>query len=85
MLIYAQLIAWKDGDSNLLVDRDEIKCLSSVSELNDDAESIYELHKEANRLNEPGSMWTDIVLLPTRPSLQLELKTVVKKIEIPVA
>ncbi|KAI3469694.1 hypothetical protein Pfo_026357 [Paulownia fortunei] len=80
-----RLIAWKDGDSNLLVDPDEIKCLTSVSDLNDEAESIYELYKEPDQINEPGSVWKDIVLLSTRPSLQLELKTAVKKIEIPVA
>ncbi|KAK6138730.1 hypothetical protein DH2020_027527 [Rehmannia glutinosa] len=79
------LIAWKDGDSKLLVDPDEIKCLTSVSELNDEAESIYELYKEPNQVYEPGSVWNDIVLLSTRTSLQLELKTVVKKIEVPVA
>ncbi|KAK6138729.1 hypothetical protein DH2020_027529 [Rehmannia glutinosa] len=80
-----ELIAWKDGDSKLLVDPDEIKCLTSVSELNDEAESIYELYKEPNQVYEPGSVWNDIVLLSTRTSLQLELKTVVKKIEVPVA
>ncbi|KAG8370338.1 hypothetical protein BUALT_Bualt14G0106400 [Buddleja alternifolia] len=79
------LIAWKDGDSNLLVDRDEIKCLTSVSELNDEAESIYELYKEAKQISEAGSVWNDIVLFPTRESVQLELKTVVKKIESPFA
>ncbi|KAK6161394.1 hypothetical protein DH2020_004775 [Rehmannia glutinosa] len=79
------LIAWKDGDSKLLVDPEEIKCLTSVSELNDEAESIYELYKEPNQVYEPGSVWNDIVLLSTRTSLQLELKTVVKKIEVPVA
>ncbi|EYU32994.1 hypothetical protein ABFS82_07G041400 [Erythranthe guttata] len=78
------LIAWKDGDSKLLVDREDINCLTSVSELNDDAESIFELHKGSDRINEPGSVWKDVVLLPTRSSLQLELKNVVKKIEVPV-
>ncbi|KAL0376723.1 UNVERIFIED_CONTAM: Calmodulin calcium-dependent NAD kinase [Sesamum calycinum] len=80
-----RLIAWKDGDSNLLVDPNEIKCLESVSNLNDEAESVYELYKEPDQIHEPGSVWNDVVLLSTRESLQLELKTAVKKIEIPVA
>ncbi|KAL3828727.1 hypothetical protein ACJIZ3_017529 [Penstemon smallii] len=76
------LIAWKDGDSHLLVDPDEIKCLTSVKDLNDEAESIYELYKDPDHITEDGSVWKDIVLVPTRPSLQLELKTTLKKIEI---
>ncbi|KAK4405821.1 Calmodulin calcium-dependent NAD kinase [Sesamum angolense] len=80
-----RLIAWKDGDSRLLVDPNEIKCLESVSNLNDEAESVYELYKEPDQIHEPGSVWNDVVLLSTRESLQLELKTAVKKIEIPVA
>ncbi|KAL2230014.1 UNVERIFIED_CONTAM: Calmodulin calcium-dependent NAD kinase [Sesamum indicum] len=80
-----RLIAWKDGDSNLLVDPDEIKCLESVSNLNDEAESVYELYKGPDQIHEPGSVWNDVVLLSTRASLQLELKTAVMKIEIPVA
>ncbi|CAI9771283.1 unnamed protein product [Fraxinus pennsylvanica] len=80
-----RLIAWKDGDSNLLVDPDEIKCLTSVSTLNEEAESIYELYKELDQTTEPGSVWKEMVLLPTRASLQQELKTVIQKIEISVA
>ncbi|KAK4482819.1 hypothetical protein RD792_009989 [Penstemon davidsonii] len=79
------LIAWKDGDSHLLVDPDEIKCLTSVKDLNDEAESIYELYKDPDHISEDDSVWKDIVLVPTRPSLQLELKNTVKKIEIPVS
>lgn len=79
-----QLIAWKDGESNLLVDPDEIKCLTSVCNLNEEAESIYELYREHDQITEPGSVWKEMVLLPTRASLQQELKTVVQKIEISV-
>ncbi|CAA3016331.1 P-loop nucleoside triphosphate hydrolase superfamily [Olea europaea subsp. europaea] len=79
-----RLIAWKDGDSNLLVDPDEIKCLTSVCNLNEEAESIYELYREHDQITEPGSVWKEMVLLPTRASLQQELKTVVQKIEISV-
>ncbi|XP_075478295.1 calmodulin calcium-dependent NAD kinase-like [Primulina tabacum] len=80
-----KLIAWKDGNSKILVDTDEIKCLDSVTNLNDEAECIYELNKDPEQINKPGSVWKDIVLLPTRPSLQQELKSVVKKIETPVS
>ncbi|GER56163.1 P-loop containing nucleoside triphosphatehydrolases superfamily protein [Striga asiatica] len=80
-----RLIAWKDGGCNLLVDPDEIKCLTSVSELNDEAESIHELYKEAGQMYDQGSVWKDIVLISTRASVQLELKTAVKKIEITAA
>lgn len=76
-----QLIAWKDGDSNLLVDSDEIKCLTRVGSLNADADSVYELHSEPNPIFEPGSVWNDIVLCPSRAGLQLELRTSIKKIE----
>ncbi|KAL3649072.1 hypothetical protein CASFOL_005475 [Castilleja foliolosa] len=76
-----KLIAWKDGDSKLLVDQDDIKCLTSVSELNDEAESIYNLYKEPSQVDEPGSIWRNIVMISTRASLQLELRTVVNKIE----
>ncbi|PIN08839.1 hypothetical protein CDL12_18586 [Handroanthus impetiginosus] len=80
-----RLIAWKDGDCKLLVDPDEIKWLSSVSNLNDEAESVYELYKEADQIMQPGSVWNDVVLFPTRGSLQLELLNAVKKIETSVA
>ncbi|KZV48206.1 hypothetical protein F511_10792, partial [Dorcoceras hygrometricum] len=80
-----QLIAWKDGNSKILVDVDEIKCLDAVTSLNDEAKCIHELHKNPDQIYESGSVWKDLVLLPTRPSLQLELKTVVKKIETPVS
>ncbi|XP_073119649.1 calmodulin calcium-dependent NAD kinase-like isoform X2 [Henckelia pumila] len=80
-----RLIAWKDGTSKILVDTDDIKCLDLVTNLNDEAECIYELNKlDPDQINKPGSVWKDIVLLPTRHSLQLELKTVVKKIETPL-
>ncbi|KAI8561119.1 hypothetical protein RHMOL_Rhmol04G0312300 [Rhododendron molle] len=76
------LIAWKDGENKLLVEPDEIKCLTTVSNLNDDAECIYELYPDQPDLvYRPGSVWKDIVLLPSRASLQLELKTAIQKME----
>ncbi|KAG6393384.1 hypothetical protein SASPL_147623 [Salvia splendens] len=76
-----RLIAWKDGDSKLLVDRDDIKCLTRVKELNEEAESIYELYKDPAIMYEAESVWNDIVLHSARDSLQLQIQTVVKKIE----
>ncbi|KAL6989819.1 hypothetical protein U1Q18_015569 [Sarracenia purpurea var. burkii] len=75
------LIAWKDGENKLLVDADEIKSLTKVSNLNDDAESIYELYTESEQIYESGSVWKDVVLLPSRASLQMELRAAIQKIE----
>lgn len=80
-----QLIAWKDGENKLLVDPDEIKCLTSVRELNEEADSIYEIYKDSKQINEDGSVWNNIVLIPTRPTLQMDLRNAVKKLEILVA
>ncbi|KAK3043469.1 hypothetical protein RJ639_002048, partial [Escallonia herrerae] len=76
-----RLIGWKDGDNKLLSDPDEIKCLAAVSSLNDEAESLYELYTPPNLIYEPGSVWKDIVLSPTRASIQLELRAAIEKIE----
>ncbi|KAA8548754.1 hypothetical protein F0562_000438 [Nyssa sinensis] len=70
-----RLIAWKDGNNKLLVDPEEIKSLTMVSSLNDAADSIYELYPNPDMICEPGSVWKDMILLPTRASLQQELKT----------
>lgn len=75
-----QLIAWKDGDSKLLVDPDD-KSLTTVSTLNDKAESVYELYGDPNPIFKPGSLWKDIVLFPSRASIQLELRNSLQKIE----
>ncbi|CAL5413475.1 unnamed protein product [Camellia sinensis] len=75
-----KLIAWKDGENNLLIEPNEIKCLNTVSNLNDDADSIYELYAQPD-LHKPGSVWKDIVLVPSRASLQMELKTAIQKVE----
>ncbi|KAG5078291.1 hypothetical protein JHK82_056986 [Glycine max] len=76
-----KLIGRKDGDHNLLVDREEIKCLETLGSLNAGADSIYELHKEPSPIMEPGSVWNDIVMSPSRPSDQKELKESIQKIE----
>ncbi|KFK42767.1 hypothetical protein AALP_AA1G037100 [Arabis alpina] len=76
-----RLIAWKDGDSRLLVDPEDIECLKRVSNLNPDAESIIELYPDPSELTKPGSVWNDVVLVPSRPKVQKELSDVIKKIE----
>ncbi|KAB2625533.1 hypothetical protein D8674_017193 [Pyrus ussuriensis x Pyrus communis] len=76
-------IGWKDGDNKLLVDQEEIKCLTNLSNLNSKAESIYELYMQnPSLILEPGSLWKDIVLCSSRPSLQLKLRAIIQKIEI---
>lgn len=76
-----QLIAWKDGNSKLLVDPEDIECLKRVSSLNPDAESIYELYLDPSQLCKPGSVWKDVVLVPSRPKVQKELSDAIKRIE----
>lgn len=76
------MIGWKEGVHKLLVDPDE-KCLTYVSNLNDEADSVLELYPQSNQLFESGSVWNDIVLSPTRATPQLELKTAIEKIENP--
>ncbi|KAK6914040.1 Zeta toxin domain, partial [Dillenia turbinata] len=77
-----RLIGWKDGDNNLLVDPEEIKCLSHVSSLNDEADTIYDLYNShPSPFDDPRSVWNDIVLSPSRVALQSELKISIQKIE----
>lgn len=75
-----QLIAWKDGENKMLVEPEDIKCLEMVRNVNEEAESIYELYPK-DELSQPGSVWNDMVLLPTRSILQQELKAAIRKIE----
>ena len=75
------MIGWKDGDNKLLVDPEQIKCLTVVSILKDDADNVYELYTEPKILYEQGSVWKDIVLTPSRASLHLDLRTSIQKIE----
>ncbi|KAK2647190.1 hypothetical protein Ddye_022385 [Dipteronia dyeriana] len=76
-----RLIAWKNGDNKLLIDPDEIKCLKNVAHLKSNAESVYDLYSDPNSIFETGSVWKDIVLSPTRATLQLELKTSIQRTE----
>ncbi|KAF7807000.1 P-loop nucleoside triphosphate hydrolase superfamily protein [Senna tora] len=76
-----KLIAWKEGENNLLVDPEEIKCLERIGSLNAEADSIYELYKQPNPVMGPGSLWNDIVLSPSRPTDQKELRNSIQQIE----
>lgn len=83
MVHILQLIAWKDGENKLLIDPEEIKCLTKISKINDGAESIDELYADPKQIYEPGSVWADIVLSPSRANLQMELRVSIQKIENP--
>ncbi|KAJ6430173.1 hypothetical protein OIU84_021558 [Salix udensis] len=74
------LIAWKDGDHNLLIDPERYRCLTNVCNLKAEAESIYELYTDPSPIFEPGSVWKDIVMDPSRPTAQSELRTSIRKI-----
>lgn len=80
-----RLIGWKDGDSRLLVDVEEIPCLNILGSLNEEAESIYELHTDQSPLSHPGSAWKEMVMSPTRPNIQKALQTAITKSELVIA
>ncbi|KAL4287926.1 hypothetical protein AHAS_Ahas19G0235000 [Arachis hypogaea] len=75
-----KLIAWKDGDHNLLVDPEDIKCLEMIGGLNVEADSIYELYKEPSLIMEPGSVWKETVLSSSRTSDHKLLRETLLKI-----
>lgn len=75
------LIAWKDGNSNLLVDPEEIECLATISKLNPDAESVEELYPDPSLIHGPGSVWNDVVLSQSRSTILSELRTAFKNVE----
>ncbi|CAO2826727.1 unnamed protein product [Amaranthus hypochondriacus] len=80
-----QLIGWKDGNSRLLVDVEEIECLNILGDLNEEAESIYQLHNDHTPLYNSGSVWKEMVLSPLRPNIQMDLKAAILKSEAVVA
>ncbi|CAL9043646.1 calmodulin calcium-dependent NAD kinase-like [Musa acuminata AAA Group] len=81
----AKLIGWKDGSSNLLVDPQEIICLEKLSKVNEDANSIYQLYPQEDTSSGSGFIWDDMVMSPTRESIQQELKAAIKRIESPAS
>ena len=80
-----QLIGWKDGNSRLLVDVEEIECLNILSDLNEEAESINQLYSDHTPLYNSGSVWKEMVLSPLRPNIQMDLNAAILKSEADVA
>ncbi|XP_022138378.1 uncharacterized protein LOC111009566 [Momordica charantia] len=77
-----KLIGWKNGESKLLVDPEEIKCVSVMSSLKENAVSVYDLYPDAaSILNEPGSLWKETVMSSSRSTIQTELKASIQTIE----
>ncbi|RCV27599.1 hypothetical protein SETIT_5G337000v2 [Setaria italica] len=70
----AKLIGWKDKDSRLLVDVDEIGLLDRVSRINEEANCVHELYPDGHPTGGAGSVWEDLVASPVRASIQRELK-----------
>ncbi|KAJ1285640.1 hypothetical protein BS78_03G293600 [Paspalum vaginatum] len=70
----AKLIGWKDKDSRLLVDVDEIGLLDRVSRINEDANCVHELYPDGHPTDFEESVWEDLVASPVRASIQRELK-----------
>ncbi|KAM0028368.1 putative Zeta toxin domain, P-loop containing nucleoside triphosphate hydrolase [Helianthus debilis subsp. tardiflorus] len=76
-----KLIGWKEKERTLLIDPDEISCLKTIENLNEKADSIYELYSKPNPTHENGSVWHDIVMSPSRLNIQKELKYYIQKLE----
>ena len=72
-----QLIGWKDGDSRLLVDVEEIRLLDRVSRINEEADCVHELYPDGHPTGGAGSVWEELVASPVRASIQQELKAAI--------
>ncbi|KAK3146701.1 hypothetical protein QOZ80_3BG0270440 [Eleusine coracana subsp. coracana] len=77
----AQLIAWKDGNSSLLVEPREFACLEKVSNLNENATSIHDLYPDGTTTCGSRSIWEDMVVSPSRAAIQRELHEVIRSLE----
>ncbi|RZC81416.1 hypothetical protein C5167_043992 [Papaver somniferum] len=80
MGISPKLIGWKDGENNLLVDPQQINCLTTLSMLNDEADCINELYQHQPTEHteyDPHLVWRSIMLSPSRTKAQQELKVVI--------
>uniref|UniRef100_A0A0A8Z1R5 Zeta toxin domain-containing protein n=1 Tax=Arundo donax TaxID=35708 RepID=A0A0A8Z1R5_ARUDO len=75
----AKLIGWKDGESSLLVDTEEIGCMERVSSLNEEANCVHELYADGQPTGGSSSVWQDMVMSPSRASVQRELKAAIQK------
>ncbi|KAL6845467.1 hypothetical protein ACP4OV_024962 [Aristida adscensionis] len=77
----AKLIAWKDVDSRLLVDVEEIGLLDRVSRINEEANCVHELYPDGHPTGGAGSVWEDLVASPARAAIQRELKAAILESE----
>uniref|UniRef100_A0A0E0HGQ2 Zeta toxin domain-containing protein n=2 Tax=Oryza TaxID=4527 RepID=A0A0E0HGQ2_ORYNI len=73
----AKLIGWKDGESNLLVDPEEIGCLERVSHLNDEADCVHEIYPDGSA----AAAWEALVTSPSRAPAQREIMAAVQRSE----
>lgn len=64
---------------------EEIQCLNILGDLNEEAESIYELHTDQTPLSHPGSAWKEMVLSPLRLNIQMDLKAAISLSELVTA
>ncbi|KAK3149950.1 hypothetical protein QOZ80_3AG0225240 [Eleusine coracana subsp. coracana] len=78
----AKLIAWKDGNSSLLVEPREFDCLEKVSKLNENATSVHDLYPDGTTTCGSRSIWDDMIVSPARANIQRELRDAIKSMEL---
>ncbi|CAI8603086.1 unnamed protein product [Vicia faba] len=76
-----KIIEWKNDSNNLQVDPEVLKLLNTISNVNTEADSVYELYNVYNYTVRPGSVWNDIVLSPSRSNDKKELRESIQNIE----
>lgn len=77
-----KLIGWKDGESSLLVDPEEIGCLDRLRSLNEEADCVHELYADGQPTGGSSSAWQDLLVMsPSRVSAQRELKAAIERNE----
>ncbi|KAL6893523.1 hypothetical protein ACP4OV_007621 [Aristida adscensionis] len=78
----AELIAWKDGKSRLLVEPGEFECLEKVSKLNVEATSVLDLYPDGSTTCGSRSIWDDMIVSPSRAAIQQELREAIRSMEL---
>ncbi|KAG6582355.1 Calmodulin calcium-dependent NAD kinase, partial [Cucurbita argyrosperma subsp. sororia] len=77
-----KLIHRKEGDDPFqMFDPEANACLSTLSNLNPDAESVYELYPNPSQFSEPEAIWKEIAPTPSRVHSQKQLRSEIKKVE----
>jgi hypothetical protein len=79
---YVQLIAWKDGNSSLLVEPREFDCLEKVSKLNENAASVHDLYPDGTTTCGSRSIWDDMIVSSARATIQKELRDAIRSMEL---